>query len=57
MNIPIILKYKVIEKLSIEFEPQIGFALSAKSKREYVNSSDASENRTIEVDILIPEIL
>lgn len=52
LNIPIMLKYKVIEKLSVEFGPQIGYVLSAKSKWEYVDSSDSSENETIEVDIL-----
>lgn len=52
LNIPLMLKYKVIEKLSIEFGPQIGFALSAKSKWEYVDTEDSSYNETIEVDIL-----
>lgn len=52
LNIPLMLKYKVIEKLSIEFGPQIGFVLNAKSKWEYVDTEDSSYNETIEVDIL-----
>ena len=46
------LKYKVIEKLSIEFGPQIGYLISAKSKWEYVDSTDPSENETIAVDLI-----
>lgn len=52
INLPIMLKYKVIEKLSIEFGPQIGYLISAKSKWEYVYSTDPSENETIEVDLI-----
>lgn len=52
LNIPLMFKYKVIEKLSVEFGPQIGFALSAKSKWEYIDSEDSSYNETIEVDLL-----
>ena len=52
INLPIMLKYKVIEKLSIEFGPQIGYLISAKSKWEYVDSTDPSENETIEVDLI-----
>lgn len=52
LNLPIMLKYKIIEKLSIEFGPQIGYLISAKSKWEYVDSTDPSENETIEVDLI-----
>ena len=41
-----------IKKLSIEFGPQIGYLISAKSKWEYVDSTDPSANETIEVDLI-----
>lgn len=52
LNLPIMLKYKVLEKLSIEFGPQIGYLIGAKSKWEYVDSTNPNENETIEVDML-----
>lgn len=52
LNLPIMLKYKVLEKLSIEFGPQIGYLISAKSKWEYENANDPSENESIEVDMI-----
>ena len=52
LNIPLMLKYKLIDKLSIEFGPQIGILLSAKSKWEYKDHNDPSENGSINVDLL-----
>jgi len=52
LNLPIMLKYEIIENLKIEFGPQIGYTLSAKSKWEYVDSTDSSENEDVTVDLL-----
>ncbi|WP_417855521.1 porin family protein [Xanthomarina gelatinilytica] len=52
LNLPIMFKYMVIDKLSVEIGPQLGYVLSAKSEWEYVDSTDSSENETIEVDLL-----
>jgi len=52
LNLPLMLKYKVLEKLNVEFGPQIGYLISAKSKWEYVDSTDPSENETLVVDML-----
>ncbi len=52
INLPIMLKYLIIKNLSIEFGPQIGYLINAKSKWEYVDSTDPSENETIEIDLI-----
>jgi hypothetical protein len=43
INIPIMLKYKVLEKLNIEFGPQIGYAISGKSTWNFEGTDDESE--------------
>lgn len=50
LNVPVLFRYKVIEKLSIEAGPQVGFVLSGKNKMEYTNAISPSENETIELD-------
>ncbi|MET3027603.1 porin family protein [Flavobacterium sp. UW10123] len=40
LNIPVIAKYYVIDKLSVEAGPQIGFLLSAKDKWESVEDGE-----------------
>lgn len=53
LNLPILLKYKVIEKLSIEFGPQIGYLMSAKTKIDVTEDSrDPSQNYSVEIDML-----
>lgn len=53
LNLPIIVKYKIIEKLSIDFGPQIGFLMSAKTKIDVTeDSSDPTENYSVEIDLL-----
>ena len=53
LNLPIIIKYKVIEKLSIDFGPQIGYVLSAKTKIDVTEDSrDPSQNYSVEIDML-----
>ena len=53
LNIPVILKYKVIEKLSIDFGPQIGYLMSAKTKIDVTEDSrDPSQNYSVEIDML-----
>lgn len=51
-NLALMGKYKVIDKLSVEFGPQIGYTLSAKSKWDYKDAEDSSRNETITVDLL-----
>ena len=50
LNVPVLFRYQVIEKLSVEAGPQIGFVVSAKNKLEYTNSTDPSLNETIKLD-------
>ena len=50
INLPIMFKYKVIEKLSIEFGPQIGYLISAKSTWKVEGTDDETEE--IEIDLL-----
>lgn len=53
LNLPIILRYKVIEKLSIDFGPQIGYVLSANTKIDVTEDSrDPSQNYSVEIDML-----
>ena len=53
LNLPIILKYKIIEKLSIDFGPQIGYLISAKTKIDVTEDSrDPSQNYSVEIDML-----
>ena len=53
LNLPIILKYKIIEKLSIDFGPQIGYLMSAKTKIDVTEDSrDPSQNYSVEIDML-----
>jgi opacity protein-like surface antigen len=53
LNLPIILKYKIIEKLSIEIGPQIGYLMSAKTKVDVTEDSrDPSQNYSVEIDML-----
>jgi long-subunit fatty acid transport protein len=52
LNLPIIFKYKVAKKISIEFGPQIGYLMSAKTKIDVTEDSrDPSQNYSIEIDI------
>ena len=50
LNIPVFFRYQIIDKLSVEAGPQIGFVLAATNKIIYVNSADPSENETIKLD-------
>ncbi len=53
LNLPVILKYKIIEKLSIDFGPQIGYLMSAKTKIDVTEDSrDPSQNYSVEIDML-----
>ena len=53
INLPIILRYGEIEKLSIDFGPQIGYVLSAKTKIDVIEDSrDPSQNYSVEIDML-----
>lgn len=53
LNLPVILKYKIIEKLSIDFGPQIGYLMSAKTKIDVIEDSrDPSQNYSVEIDML-----
>lgn len=53
LNLPIILKYKIIDKLNIEFGPQIGYLISAKTKVDVTEDSrDPSQNYSVEIDML-----
>lgn len=52
INIPVMFKYEVLNKLHLELGPQIGFLLIAKSKWEFTNEEAPAENSTITVDLL-----
>lgn len=51
LNLALMGTYKVLEKLAIEIGPQIGYTLSAKSKWEYEDGIDSSNNETVELDL------
>lgn len=57
LQIPIMLKYQVIDRLNIEFGPQIGFALSGKQKTSF-SSQDGNdvESGSLESNIFKDEI-
>jgi hypothetical protein len=52
INIPVLYRYKIIEKLSVEAGPQVGFVISGKNEVAYTNGIDPSQNETIELDAL-----
>ena len=52
INVPIMLKGYVLDKLSIEGGPQFGFAVKAKKEFEYSSTSDPSQNRSFTQDAL-----
>lgn len=52
LNIPVLLKYKVFEKVNLDFGPQFGILLSAKSKWIYDDFNYPSEYESIIVDLL-----
>lgn len=52
INLPIFLKYQVLEQLSIEGGPQFGYAISGETKTEISNTADPSQNKTYTQDAL-----
>lgn len=52
LNLALMGKYKLTENLHLEFGPQIGYTLSAKSKWEFVDTNDSSNNQTEVLDLL-----
>lgn len=52
VNLPIFLKYQVLEQLSIEGGPQFGYAISGETKTEISNTADPSRNKTYTQDAL-----
>lgn len=44
INLPIFLKYQVLEQLSIEGGPQFGYAISGETKIEKSNTANPSQN-------------
>jgi long-subunit fatty acid transport protein len=52
INLPIMFKYKVLNKLSVEFGPQVGYLINAKSLWRLENFAEPEENETLEIDLL-----
>jgi len=52
VNLPIFLKYQVLEQLSIEGGPQFGYAISGEIKTEITNTVNPSQNQTYTQDAL-----
>lgn len=53
LNLPVIFRYKVIKKFSIDFGPQFGYVLSGKTKINIIEDSrDPSQNYSVEIDML-----
>lgn len=52
LNLPIIFKYQIVDNLSIEFGPQVGFLASAKADLEYKDYNYPSDNENITIDLL-----
>lgn len=52
INIPFLLKYNIVNHLTIDAGPQLGFILSGKNVLQYTDSTDPSNNETIELNAL-----
>ncbi len=52
INLPIFLKYQVLEQLSIEGGPQFGYAINGEIETEISNTANPSQNRTYTQDAL-----
>lgn len=52
LQLPVMLKYKIIDKLHIEFGPQIGYIVGARSQWEYKDSESSSNNESLTIDLL-----
>lgn len=52
INLPLILKYHVTEKIDIEFGPQIGYLVGAKADFEYQDANFPEDNEEITIDLL-----
>lgn len=52
INLPVFLKYQVLEQLSIEGGPQFGYAISGEIKTEITNTENPAQNQTYTQDAL-----
>lgn len=52
INLPIMAQYKVLDKLTIDFGPQIGYLVSAKNKWAFSDPSNTQNNEVVEVDLI-----
>ena len=52
LNIPLLFRYQIFKKTTIDVGPQIGFVLSGKDVFQYTDSNDPSNNETIELNVL-----
>ena len=52
VNIPLLYRYQIFDRITIDAGPQIGFVLSGKNVLQYTDSTDPSNNETIELNVL-----
>lgn len=52
INLPVMFKYHINDKIDIEFGPQIGYAISAKADLDYEDQNYPEDNESITLDLL-----
>jgi hypothetical protein len=52
LNIPLLFRYQILNRVTIDAGPQLGFVLSGKNVLEYKDSTDPTNNETVELNAL-----
>lgn len=52
INLPVMFKYHINDKIDIEFGPQIGYVISAKADFDYEDENFPEDNESITIDLL-----
>lgn len=52
VNIPLLYRYQIFDRITIDAGPQLGFVLNGKNVLEYKDSTDPTNNETIELNAL-----
>lgn len=52
VNLPVMFKYHISDKIDIEFGPQLGYLISAKADFDYEDENFPEDNESITLDLL-----
>lgn len=52
INLPVMFKYHINDKIDIEFGPQIGYVIGAKTNFDYEDENYPEDNESITIDLL-----